>query len=220
MFERFGDQARRAVVLSAEQARDLSHNYIGTEHLLLGLIAEGQGPAAQVLTSMGVTVDGVRGQIEAKIGRGKREPIGHIPFTPRARKVLELSFPEAMQLGQSQVGTGHILLAMLTEGTGLASEILAERSAPAGTIRELITRDFADDPGTTAVAGQAAIGEPGRPGEGWVQLPVVPPVQVTWHEILPLVTAIEQRLSAIEKILGMKDEQTGAAGPENVRPSS
>ena len=220
MFERFSDQARRAVVLSAEQARDLSHNYIGTEHLLLGLIAEGQGPAAQVLTSMGVTVDGVRGQIEAKIGRGKREPTGHIPFTPRAKKVLELSFPEAMQLGQSQVGTGPILLAMLTEGTGLASEILAERSAPAQTIRELITRDFADDPGTGAVAGQAASSEPGRAGEGWVQAAVTQPLRITWYEILPLVTAIEQRLSAIEEILGIKEEQTGSASPENVRPSS
>ncbi|HZR51663.1 MAG TPA: Clp protease N-terminal domain-containing protein [Streptosporangiaceae bacterium] len=193
MFERFSDQARRVVVLSAEQARDLSHDYIGTEHLLLGLIAEGQGPAAQVLTSMGVTVDGVRGQIEAKIGRGKRDPIGHIPFTPRAKKVLQLSFPEAMQLGQSQVGTGHILLAMLTEGSGLASEILAERSAPATTIRELINRDFADDPGitTTAVTEQAAAPRP---------------LHVTWHEVLPLVTAIEQRLSAIEEHLGMRGD--------------
>src|SRR5581483_2171037 len=193
MFERFSDQARRVVVLSAEQARDLSHDYIGTEHLLLGLIAEGQGPAAQVLTSMGVTVDGVRGQIEAKIGRGKRDPIGHIPFTPRAKKVLQLSFPEAMQLGQSQVGTGHILLAMLTEGSGLASEIRAERSAPATTIRELINRDFADDPGitTTAVTEQAAAPRP---------------LHVTWHEVLPLVTAIEQRLSAIEEHLGMRGD--------------
>jgi len=206
MFERFSDQARRVVVLSAEQARDLSHNYIGTEHLLLGLIAEGQGPAAQVLTAMGVTVDGVRGQIEAKIGRGKRDPSGHIPFTPRAKKVLELSFPEAMQLGQSQVGTGHILLAMLTEGSGLASEILAERSAPATTIRELITRDFADDPGDSAVAEQAGLGSPGHPGEGALHASAARPLHVTWHEVLPLVAAIEQRLSAIEEHLGMRSE--------------
>ena len=220
MFERFSDQARRVVVLSAEQAQDLSHNYIGTEHLLLGLIAEGQGPAAQVLTSMGVTVDGVRGQIEAKIGRGKRDPVGHIPFTPRAKKVLQLSFPEALELGQSQVGTGHILLALLTEGSGLASEILAERSAPAATIRELITRDFADDPGLTAIDEQAGVDEPGQPGEGWARASVARPLHVTWHEILPLVTAIEQRLSAIEEYLGMGSEETGSAGPENVRPSS
>src|SRR5581483_9921090 len=168
MFERFSDQARRVVVLSAEQARDLSHDYIGTEHMLLGLIDD-------------------------KIWRVNLDSIVHIPFTPRAKKVLQLSFPEAMQLGQSQVGTGHILLAMLTEGSGLASEILAERSAPATTIRELINRDFADDPGitTTAVTEQAAAPRP---------------LHVTWHEVLPLVTAIEQRLSAIEEHLGMRGD--------------
>src|SRR3989454_6326482 len=105
MFERFTDRARRVVVLAQEEARMLDHNYIGTEHLLLGLIHEGQGVACEALESMGISLPAVRSQVQEVIGRGQREASGHIPFTPRAKKVLELSLREALQLGHNYIGT-------------------------------------------------------------------------------------------------------------------
>src|SRR4249920_2019042 len=110
MFERFTDRARRVVVLAQEEARALDHNYIGTEHILLGLIHEGQGVAARALESLGISLDAVRQQVEEIIGRGQQTPPGQIPYTPRAKKVLELSLRESLQLGQNYIGTEHILL--------------------------------------------------------------------------------------------------------------
>ena len=110
MFERFTDRARRVVVLAQEEARMLNHNYIGTEHILLGLIHEGEGVAAKSLESLGISLEGVRSQVEEIIGQGQQAPSGHIPFTPRAKKVLELSLREALQLGHNYIGTEHILL--------------------------------------------------------------------------------------------------------------
>jgi ATP-dependent Clp protease ATP-binding subunit ClpC len=116
VFERFTDKARRVVVLAQEEARLLNHNYIGTEHVLLGLVREGKGVAAQALTSMGIGLEAVRGQVEKIIGQGQAAPTGHIPFTPRAKKVLELSLREALQLGHNYIGTEHILLGLVREG--------------------------------------------------------------------------------------------------------
>src|SRR5512133_1818727 len=110
MFERFTDRARRVVVLAQEEARMLDHNYIGTEHLLLGLIREGEGYAARALESLGISLDAVRQQVEVIIGRGQHAPSGPVPFTPRAKKVLELSLREALQLGHNYIGPEHILL--------------------------------------------------------------------------------------------------------------
>src|SRR5829696_3245407 len=118
MFERFTDRARRVVVLAQEEARLLDHNYIGTEHILLGLVHEGGGVAAQALTQLGVSLEAVRDQVKEIIGRGAEAPTGHIPFTPRAKKVLELSLREALELGHNYIGTEHILLGLLREGEG------------------------------------------------------------------------------------------------------
>ncbi|MBV8980182.1 MAG: AAA family ATPase [Acidimicrobiia bacterium] len=124
MFERFTDRARRVVVLAQEEARMLNHNYIGTEHILLGLIHEGEGVAAKALESLGIALEGVRQQVEEIIGQGQQAPSGHIPFTPRAKKVLELSLREALQLGHNYIGTEHILLGLIHEGEGVAAKAL------------------------------------------------------------------------------------------------
>ena len=115
MFERFTDRARRVVVLAQEEARMLNHNYIGTEHILLGLIHEGEGVAAKALESLGISLEAVRQQVEEMIGQGQQAPSGHIPFTPRAKKVLELSLREALQLGHNYIGTEHILLGLIRD---------------------------------------------------------------------------------------------------------
>ena len=126
MFERFTDRARRVVVLAQEEARMLSHNYIGTEHILLGLIHEGEGVAAKALESLGISLEAVRAQVEEIIGQGQQAPSGHIPFTPRAKKVLELSLREALQLGHNYIGTEHILLGLIREGEGVAAQVLQQ----------------------------------------------------------------------------------------------
>jgi ATP-dependent Clp protease ATP-binding subunit ClpC len=125
MFERFTDRARRVVVLAQDEARMLSHTYIGTEHILLGLIHEGHGVAAKALESLGISLAVVRQRVEEIIGRGQQPPpSGHIPFTPRAKKVLELSLREALQLGHTYIGTEHILLGLIHEGEGVAAQVL------------------------------------------------------------------------------------------------
>ena len=129
MFERFTDRARRVVVLAQEEARLLNHNYIGTEHILLGLIHEGEGVAAKALESLGISLEAVRSQVEEIIGQGGSSPSGHIPFTPRAKKVLELSLREALQLGHNYIGTEHILLGLIREGEGVAAQVLVKLGA-------------------------------------------------------------------------------------------
>src|SRR6266702_2479316 len=124
MFERFTDRARRVVVLSQEEARVLHHDHIGTEHILLGLIGEGDGVAAKALESLGISLEAVRQQVGGITGQGQQAPSGHIPFTPRATKVLELSLREALQLGHNYIGTEHILLGLLREGEGVAAQLL------------------------------------------------------------------------------------------------
>jgi ATP-dependent Clp protease ATP-binding subunit ClpC len=124
MFERFTERARRVIVLAQEEARVLQHNYIGTEHLLLGLVADGQGIAAQALEAMDISLEVVREQVGLVVRPGKKPLSGHIPFTPRAKKALELALREALQLGDNYIGTEHILLGMLAEGDGIAAQVL------------------------------------------------------------------------------------------------
>src|ERR1700709_1154307 len=138
MFERFTDRARRVVVLAQEEARMLNHNYIGTEHILLGLIHEGEGVAAKALESLGIALEGVRAQVEEIIGQGQQAPSGHIPFTPRAKKVLELSLREALQLGHNYIGTEHILLGLIREGEGVAAQVLVKLGADLNKVRQQV----------------------------------------------------------------------------------
>ncbi len=138
MFERFTDRARRVVVLAQEEARLLNHNYIGTEHILLGLIHEGEGVAAKALESLGISLEKVRQQVEEIIGAGQSPPSGHIPFTPRAKKVLELSLREALQLGHNYIGTEHILLGLIREGEGVAAQVLVKLGADLGRVRQQV----------------------------------------------------------------------------------
>jgi ATP-dependent Clp protease ATP-binding subunit ClpA len=148
MFERFTDRARRVVVLAQEEARMLSHNYIGTEHLLLGLIHEGQGVAAQSLAALGISLDDVRSRVKEIIGKGQQAPTGHIPFTPRTKKVLELSLREALQLGHNYIGTEHILLALVREGEGVAAQTLVRMGAELTRIRKEVVTMLANYQGT------------------------------------------------------------------------
>jgi ATP-dependent Clp protease ATP-binding subunit ClpA len=140
MFERFTDRARRVVVLSQEEARLLNHDYIGTEHLLLGLVAEREGVAARALTAVGISLEAVRRQVEEIIGQGTSVPSGHIPFTPRAKKVLELSLREALQLGHNYIGTEHILLGLIREGEGVAAQVLVTLGADLARVRQQVVQ--------------------------------------------------------------------------------
>ncbi len=138
MFERFTDRARRVVVLAQEEARLLNHSYIGTEHILLGLIHEGEGVAAKALETLGISLEAVRAQVEEIIGQGGSSPSGHIPFTPRAKKVLELSLREALQLGHNYIGTEHILLGLIREGEGVAAQVLVKLGADLSRVRQQV----------------------------------------------------------------------------------
>jgi ATP-dependent Clp protease ATP-binding subunit ClpC len=155
VFERFTDRARRVVVLAQEEARLLNHNYIGTEHILLGLIHEGEGVAAKALESLGISLEAVRSQVEEIIGQGGTSPSGHIPFTPRAKKVLELSLREALQLGHNYIGTEHILLGLIREGEGVAAQVLVKLGADLSRVRQQVIQLLS---GYSGPAGQASSG--------------------------------------------------------------
>ncbi len=159
MFERFTDRARRVVVLAQEEARMLNHNYIGTEHILLGLIHEGEGVAAKALESLGISLEGVRQQVEEIIGQGQQAPSGHIPFTPRAKKVLELSLREALQLGHNYIGTEHILLGLIREGEGVAAQVLVKLGADLNRVRQQVIQLLSGYQGKEP-AGTASEGTP------------------------------------------------------------
>ncbi|MFM8752795.1 MAG: ATP-dependent Clp protease ATP-binding subunit, partial [Actinomycetota bacterium] len=160
MFERFTDRARRVVVLAQEEARMLNHNYIGTEHILLGLIHEGEGVAAKGLESLGISLEAVRSQVEEIIGQGQQAPSGHIPFTPRAKKVLELSLREALQLGHNYIGTEHILLGLIREGEGVAAQVLVKLGADLNRVRQQVIQLLSGYQGKEAVASGPAEGTP------------------------------------------------------------
>jgi hypothetical protein len=146
MFERFTDRARRSVVLAQEEARLLNHDYIGTEHILLGVLHEGEGVAGQAMESLGITLEAVRTQVGTFVGPGDTPPSGHIPFTPRAKKVLELSLREALQLGDNFIGTEHILLGLIREGEGLATQALVALGFDLGEVRRRVV-DLAQSEG-------------------------------------------------------------------------
>ena len=161
MFERFTDRARRVVVLAQEEARTLNHNYIGTEHILLGLIHEGEGVAAKGLESLGISLEAVRAQVEEIIGQGQQAPSGHIPFTPRAKKVLELSLREALQLGHNYIGTEHILLGLIREGEGVAAQVLVKLGADLNRVRQQVIQLLSGYQGKeAATSGGPAEGTP------------------------------------------------------------
>jgi ATP-dependent Clp protease ATP-binding subunit ClpC len=166
LFERFTDRARRVVVLAQEEARLLNHNYIGTEHILLGLIHEGEGVAAKALESLGISLEAVRSQVEEIIGQGGSSPSGHIPFTPRAKKVLELSLREALQLGHNYIGTEHILLGLIREGEGVAAQVLVKLGADLSRVRQQVIQLLSgySGPGTQGEKAGATTG-PGSSGE-------------------------------------------------------
>jgi ATP-dependent Clp protease ATP-binding subunit ClpA len=162
MFERFTDRARRVVVLAQEEARLLNHNYLGTEHLLLGLTAEDQGVAAKALEALGIRLEAVRSQVEEIIGQGQWAPSGQIPFTPRAKKVLELSLREAKQLGHDYIGTEHILLGLVREGEGVAAQVLIKLGADLPRVRQQVVQLLSGSAGgPEAAAGMRPVPMPG-----------------------------------------------------------
>jgi ATP-dependent Clp protease ATP-binding subunit ClpA len=185
MFERFTDRARRVVVLAQDEARRLDHTWIGTEHILLGLIREGEGVAAKALESLGISLDAVRRQVEEIIGQGQETPSGHIPFTPRTKKVLELALRESRQLGHDYIGTEHILLGLIREGDGVAAQVLVMLGADQNRVRQqviqLLHGRSAEEAGST------------RPAER--ELSLLPAVKT-------LLEGLEQRLTAIEQRVG------------------
>jgi ATP-dependent Clp protease ATP-binding subunit ClpC len=185
MFERFTDRARQVVVLAQEEARMLNHNYIGTEHILLGLIHEGEGVAGKALESLRISLEAVRQQVEEIIGQGEQAPSGHIPFTPRAKKVLDLSLREALQLGHNYIGTEHILLGLISEGEGVAAQVLVRLGADLISVRRQVIRLLHGHGGEEPERAYRALRE---------------------RELLPGVVArvdtIESRLSAVEQRVG------------------
>jgi ATP-dependent Clp protease ATP-binding subunit ClpA len=187
MFERFTDQARQVVVLAQEEARMLGHGYIGTEHILLGLLAEGEGLAAQALAALGISLDAARVQVAEIIGEGTGQPAGHIPFTPRAKKVLELSLREAQRLGNSYIGTEHILLGLAREGEGVGTQVLGRLGASTDMIAAQVLLTARSGPGE----------EPRRVTVG--RMPVERPVRL--REVMSRLDEIAGRLGAIENLL-------------------
>ncbi|MEI6591063.1 MAG: Clp protease N-terminal domain-containing protein, partial [Actinomycetes bacterium] len=163
MFEKFTDKARRVVVLAQEEAKLLHHNYIGTEHILLGLIHEGEGVAAKALESLNISLESVREQVQEIIGQGQQPPTGHIPFTPRAKKVLELSLREALQLGHSYIGTEHLLLGLIREGEGVAAQVLTKLGADTNRVRQQVIQLLSGFQGkeTVNVGGETAQAQKG-----------------------------------------------------------
>ncbi|HKX68769.1 MAG TPA: ATP-dependent Clp protease ATP-binding subunit [Intrasporangium sp.] len=166
MFERFTDRARRVVVLAQEEARLLNHNYIGTEHILLGLIHEGEGVAAKALESLDISLEAVRAQVQEIIGQGQQAPTGHIPFTPRAKKVLEYSLREALQLGHSYIGTEHILLGLIREGEGVAAQVLVKLGAELNKVRQQVIQLLSGYQGQGGQGEKTGAGVGQATGEG------------------------------------------------------
>jgi ATP-dependent Clp protease ATP-binding subunit ClpA len=186
MFERFTDRARRAVVLAQEEARKLNHAYIGTEHLLLGLIHEGEGVAARALEALGIERAAVRREVEEIVGRGQHPPSGHIAFTSRAKKALELSLREANQLGHNYIGTEHILLGLLREGDGVAAQVLVKMGIDLNRVRQQVIELLHGYTGERPSGGRERARSAG--------------------DLPTLLDALDQRLAAIEQWVGMRPE--------------
>jgi len=204
MFERFTERARRVVVLAQEESRLLSHNYIGTEHLLLGLLAEREGIAARALESLNVTLEAAREQVEEIIGPGQQQPHGHIPFTPRAKKILELSLREALNMSSEVIDTQHLLLGLVDEGDGVGAQILQRLGATAQPVREAVIRLVNAEPQAEAAEGP----EPGAPRAVSVTRTVrIHPDALV--EVKVLLVSIDRRLTAIERHLGIAGTEPG-----------
>ena len=201
MFERFTDRARRVVVLAQEESQRLSHNYIGSEHLLLGLLAEQEGVAARALQSLNVTLTAAREQVEEIIGPGQQTPRGHIPFTPRAKKILELSLREALTMGSEVIDTEHLLLGLIDEGDGVGAQILQRLGATAQAVREAVARLISAEPEAAEVTGPGS--EPRAVSVGRRVLTRVDALT----EVKDLLASIDRRLSAIERHLGIEAGQ-------------
>ena len=195
MFERFTDQARRVVVLAQEEAHQLGHGYIGTEHILLGLLAEGDGLAAQALASLDITLDASRELVVEILGEGTGQPAGHIPFTPRTKKVLELSLREAQRLGDSYIGTEHILLGLAREGEGVGAQVMDRMGAGKDRVLAQVLLTRQTEPG-----GELRRVTVGR------QMPIERSMGT--RSIVSRLDEISERLSAIENLLA---EMRGAA---------
>jgi hypothetical protein len=198
MFERFTDRARAVVMLAQEEARSLRHNYIGTEHLLLGLLRENEGLGGKALTSVGVELDAFRGEVERRIGLGLEDPHGHIPFTPRAKKVLELALRQALKLAHNYIGTEHVLLGLLAEGEGVAAQILMTTvDGGLAAVRDAVFAAMGRPP-------EALVGIEGRLVEiGRTVRARLPRISLSTpeDELRKRLEAIEARLSVIEQLL-------------------
>jgi hypothetical protein len=203
MFERFTDRARRVVVLAQEEARLLNHGYIGTEHLLLGLIREDQGIAAKALTALDIELEVVRSRVREMIGEGSQEIAGHIPFTPRAKRVLELSLREALQLGHNYIGTEHILLGLVREGEGVAAQVLVELGADLNRVRQQVIGLLHGTPGSPVMRVERA-----DPGDVTIERRAVP-----GRRERTLVSGFRVRLNAIESRLTAVEQRVGF-GPD------
>ena len=189
MFERFTDQARRVVVLAQDQARSLGHDHIGTEHILLGLLSEGEGLAAQALAALEVSLDAARDQVVEIVGEGAGQPSGHIPFTPRTKKVLELSLREAQRLGDDHIGTEHILLGLVRESEGVGAQILVRLGANLDRVTEQVLATVKASPAEElrrVSVGRMTGGMPPVPGS---------------RAVLSRLDEIAARLTAIENLL-------------------
>ena len=182
MFERFTDGARRVVVLAQEEARMLNHNYIGTEHILIGLVREDGGVAGGGLESPGISVDAVRQRVKEMIGIGEQAPSGHVPFTPRAKKVLELSLRESLQLGHDYIGPGHIRLGLIREGDGVAAQVLVLLGADLNQLRQQVLQRLQGFQGEDEL-GIRVVQRPG---------------------LLGRIDALEERLSILERRVGTR----------------
>jgi ATP-dependent Clp protease ATP-binding subunit ClpC len=216
MFERFTDQSRRAIVLAQEEAAGFHHDYIGTEHLLAGLAREERGVARRALESADITLDAVRGGIETLVGQGQQASSKHFPFTPEAKKCLELSLREALRLGHNYIGTGHLLLGLTSKSDSVARQVLGELGTDIGQLRARVVLEIEEHP------------------EGRDQAPPPRPRHPELSDVvLGLLDTIDGRLTAIERHLGISrpaaetgedpgesDEGLGGGPPENVRPSS
>jgi ATP-dependent Clp protease ATP-binding subunit ClpA len=192
MFERFTDRAQRVVVLAQEEARMLNHDHLGTEHLLLGLLHEGEGVAAKVLESLEISPEAVRRETEAMIGRGQQAAPGSIPFTPRAKKALELALREANHLGHDYIGTEHILLGLVREGEGVAARVLAGLGADLNRVRQQVIQLLHGWVGEDVAGTGRPAGRPGR----------VRPVD----DLQSRIDSADLRLAAVERWVGMRPD--------------
>jgi ATP-dependent Clp protease ATP-binding subunit ClpA len=215
--ERFTDRARYLVVLAQEEARWLNHNYIGTEHILLGLIHEADGVAAKALESLSISLEAVRRQVEEIVGQGEAAPTGHIPFTSRAKKVLEQSFREALQLGHSYIGTEHLLLGLIREGQGVAAQVLQKLGADLDRVRQAVIQQLSESAAGTPEEILATLprefhrGKPKSPftKREWIVLSLLIEGGLTTSEIAELLGVPEEAVGEIVKAVIEKLKHVG-----------